>query len=172
MADLKFRKWGFQYAIKAHIAPVRRIWGAAPPQPRKFGISDRLRLVVVQFWSEIGKRWTTDLLLNLVVVFGARGIKGVTTLLAAEAAKQLVIRVYVHVVRSRLLSATPETIKPHLPNLEADPLRFTEVVLGLEWIKDTPTQASDPWRPQLPGSDSPVGLAICPNRDTLLKWRL
>ena len=77
---------------------------------------------MVQFWSEIGKRWTTDLLLNLVVVFGARGIKGVTTLLAAEAAKQLVIRVYVHVVRSRLLSATPETIKPHLPNLEADPL--------------------------------------------------
>ena len=70
---------------------------------------------------------------------GARGIKGVTLLRAAEAAKQLVIRVYVHVVRSRLLSATPEKIKPHLPNLEADPLRFTEVVLGLEWIKDTPT---------------------------------
>ena len=43
-------------------------------------------------------------------------------------------------VRSRLLSATPETIKPHLPDLEADPLRFAEVVLGLEWIKDTPTQ--------------------------------
>ena len=43
-------------------------------------------------------------------------------------------------VRSRLLSATPETVKPHLPDLEADPLRFTEVVLGLEWIKDTPTQ--------------------------------
>ena len=42
--------------------------------------------------------------------------------------------------RSRLLSATPETIKPHLPDLEADPLRFTEVILGLEWIKDTPTQ--------------------------------
>ena len=44
-------------------------------------------------------------------------------------------------VRSRLLNATPETIKPHLPDLEADLLRFTEVVLGLEWIKDTPTQA-------------------------------
>ena len=43
-------------------------------------------------------------------------------------------------VRSRLLSATPETIKLHLPDLEADPLRFTEVILGLEWIKDTPTQ--------------------------------
>ena len=40
-------------------------------------------------------------------------------------------------VRSRLLS---ETIKPHLPDLEADPLRFVEVVLGLELIKDTPTQ--------------------------------
>ena len=38
------------------------------------------------------------------------------------------------------LSATPETIKLHLPDLEADPLRFVEVVLGLEWIKDTPTQ--------------------------------
>ena len=43
-------------------------------------------------------------------------------------------------VRSRLLSATPETVKPHLPDLEADPLRFTEVVLDLEWVKDTPTQ--------------------------------
>ena len=27
-----------------------------------------------------------------------------------------------------------------MKNLEADPLRFTEVVLGLEWIKDMPTQ--------------------------------
>ena len=34
-----------------------------------------------------------DLLLNLVVVFEARRIKGVTPLRAAEAAKQLVIRV-------------------------------------------------------------------------------
>ena len=33
-----------------------------------------------------------DLLLNLVVVFEARRIKGVTPLRAAEAAKQLVIR--------------------------------------------------------------------------------
>ena len=43
-------------------------------------------------------------------------------------------------VRSRLLSATPEAIKPHLPDPEVDPRRFTEVILGLEWIKDTPTQ--------------------------------
>ena len=34
-----------------------------------------------------------DLLLNLVVVFEARRINGVTLLRAAEAAKQLVIRV-------------------------------------------------------------------------------
>ena len=34
-----------------------------------------------------------DLLLNLVVVFEAHRIKGVTLLWAAEAAKQLVIRV-------------------------------------------------------------------------------
>ena len=34
-----------------------------------------------------------DLLLNLVVVFEAHRIKGVTLLRAAEAAKQLVIRV-------------------------------------------------------------------------------
>ena len=34
-----------------------------------------------------------DLLLNLVAVFEARRIKGVTPLRAAEAAKQLVIRV-------------------------------------------------------------------------------
>ena len=34
-----------------------------------------------------------DLLLNLVVVFEARSIKGVTPLWATEAAKQLVIRV-------------------------------------------------------------------------------
>ena len=34
-----------------------------------------------------------DLLLNLFVVFEARRIKGVTPLRAAEAAKQLVIRV-------------------------------------------------------------------------------
>ena len=86
MADLQFRKWGFQYAIKAHIAPVRRIWGACPAPTKKFGISDRLRLFVVQFWSEIAKSWTTDLL-NLVVVFGTRMLR------ATEAAKQLVIRV-------------------------------------------------------------------------------
>ena len=34
-----------------------------------------------------------DLLLNLVVVFGARRIKGVTPLWVAEVAKQLVIRI-------------------------------------------------------------------------------
>ena len=34
-----------------------------------------------------------DLLLNLVVVLAARRIKGVTPLRAAEAAKQLVIRI-------------------------------------------------------------------------------
>ena len=48
-------------------------------------------------------------------------------------------------------------IKPHLPDLEADPLRFTEVVLGQEWIKDTPTQTFiigflTKERPQLPDS--------------------
>ena len=41
-----------------------------------------------------------DLLLNLVVVFEARRIKGVTPLRAAEAAKQLVIH-----VRHRKISA-------------------------------------------------------------------
>ena len=41
-----------------------------------------------------------DLLLNLVVVFEARRIKGVTPLQAAEAAKQLVIH-----VRHRKISA-------------------------------------------------------------------
>ena len=43
-----------------------------------------------------------------------------------------------HLSDLALYSAIPETIKLHLPDLEADPLRFTEVVLGLEWIKDTP----------------------------------
>ena len=42
-------------------------------------------------------------------------------------------------VRSHL-SAAPEAIKPHRPDPDADLLRFTEVVLGLEWIKDTPTE--------------------------------
>ena len=49
-------------------------------------------------WGEIAK--VGDLLLNLVVVFGARRIKGMTPLQAAEAAKQLVIR-----VRRRKISA-------------------------------------------------------------------
>ena len=42
-------------------------------------------------------------------------------------------------VRSCLLSNVPAAIAPHLPCLETDPLHFTEVMLGLEWIKDTPT---------------------------------
>ena len=55
-----------------------------------------------------------------------------------------------------LYSAIAETIKLHLPDLEADPLRFTEVVLGLEWIKDTPYFLTHKERPQLP--DSPLRL--------------
>ena len=42
--------------------------------------------------------------------------------------------------------------KSHLPDLEADPVRFTEVVLGLEWIKDTPPYDQTKKRPQLPNS--------------------
>ena len=38
------------------------------------------------------------------------------------------------------LSNIPAEIAPHLPDLDTDPVRFTEVMLGLEWIKDTPTQ--------------------------------
>ena len=49
-------------------------------------------------WGEIAK--VGDLLLNLVVVFEACRIKGMTLLQAAEAAKQLVIR-----IRCRKISA-------------------------------------------------------------------
>lgn len=43
---------------------------------------------------------------------------------------------------SLFLSNVPSAIAPHLPDLGTDPLRFTEVKLELEWIKDTPTQVS------------------------------
>ena len=58
------------------------------PPPEKFWIFD-LRSFLVYSWGEI----TDNLLLNLVVVFETRRINGVTPLRAAEAAKQLVVRV-------------------------------------------------------------------------------
>ena len=54
------------------------------PPRKKFGISDILGMKLQKL---------DDLLLNLVVVFETHRIKGVTLLRAAEAAKQLVIRV-------------------------------------------------------------------------------
>ena len=39
------------------------------------------------------------------------------------------------------LDNIPGEIAPHLPDLDTDPVRFTEVMLGLEWIKDTLTQS-------------------------------
>ena len=63
-----------------------------PPQKKKiFLISDLLRLFLVHSWGEIAKGG--HLLLNLVVVFEARRIEGVTPHWVAEAAKQLIIRV-------------------------------------------------------------------------------
>ena len=56
--------------------------------PGKFWIFDLLRSFLLYSWGELD-----DLLLNVVVVFEARRIKGVTPLRAAEATKQLVIRV-------------------------------------------------------------------------------
>ena len=55
-----------------------------PPQ-KNFMIFDLLRLFLVYSWSEIAKR-LDDLLLNLVVAFGARRIRGVTPLRVSEAA--------------------------------------------------------------------------------------
>ena len=43
-------------------------------------------------------------------------------------------------VQSYLLSNIPAAIAPYLPGLETDPVWFTKVMVGLEWIKDTPTQ--------------------------------
>ena len=59
--------------IKAH---AREVWGHAPPD--KFWISNLLRSFLV----------LDVLLLNLVVVFEARVIKGVTPFWVAEAAKE------------------------------------------------------------------------------------
>ena len=53
-----------------------------PPPPGKVWISDLLRSFLVYSWGEIAK--AGDLLLNLVVVFEARRIKGVTPLRAAD----------------------------------------------------------------------------------------
>ena len=59
--------------------------GGMPPPPGKFRIFNFWDC----FWLHGCKSWTTDLLLNLVVVLEARRIKGVTplSLRAAEAAK-------------------------------------------------------------------------------------
>ena len=64
-----------------------------PIYPGNLWISDFLRSFL--FWCIVGVKLQKldDLLLNLVVVFEARRIHGVTPLRAAEAAKQLVIRV-------------------------------------------------------------------------------
>ena len=62
------------------------------PPSGKFGISGLLRSFLVYSWGENAKAGRL-ILLNLVVVFEARRIKGVTPLRVAEAAKQLVIRV-------------------------------------------------------------------------------
>ena len=61
------------------------------PARGKFWISGLLRSFLVYSWGEIAK--LDDLLLNLVFVFEGRRIKGLTPLRAAEAAKQLVIRI-------------------------------------------------------------------------------
>ena len=80
--------------IKAH---AREVWGHAPPD--KFWISNLLRSFLV----------LDVLLLNLVVVFEARGIKGVTPFWVAEATKQLVI-----CVRSKKISALILIVYHHL----------------------------------------------------------
>ena len=72
--------------LSAPRALAREVWGHA--SPRK----------ILDFWpsetvSGVKLQKLDDLLLNLVVVFDVRRIKGVTPLRAAEAAKQLVIRV-------------------------------------------------------------------------------
>ena len=73
--------------------PARGVWGHA--LPGKFWISDFLRDHSGVFLGnlEVKLQKLDDLLLNLFVVFEARRIKGVTLLRAAEAAKQLVIRI-------------------------------------------------------------------------------
>ena len=62
------------------------------PPPINFFLVSGLR---DRFWCILGVKLQKldDLLLNLVVVFEACKIKGVTPLQAAESAKQLVIRV-------------------------------------------------------------------------------
>ena len=83
MADLEFGKGGFQYAITARVGRLLGGVGACPPR-KIFGFLtfwDR-------FWCILGVKLQKldDLLLNLIVVFEVRRIKGVTPLRAAEAA--------------------------------------------------------------------------------------
>ena len=87
-ADLEFWKGGFQYAIWARVGCLLGGgWGYAPPG-KFLPLWDR-------FWCILGVKLQKldDLLLNRVVVFEARRIKGVAPLRTAEAAKQPVIRV-------------------------------------------------------------------------------
>ena len=58
VADLKFSKGGFQYAIKPRVARLLGGSGGMPPQ-ENFMIFDLLRLFLVYSWSEIAKSWTT-----------------------------------------------------------------------------------------------------------------
>ena len=84
---------------------AREVWGHAPPPsppppPR----------TILDFWpseivSGVKLQKLDDLLLNLVVVFEARRIKGMTPLRAAEAAKQLVICVKRGKIRVLILIA-------------------------------------------------------------------
>ena len=76
---------------RAYRALGRAVWGHAPQENFEFLAFRDL------FWCIHGVKLQKldDLLLNLFVVFEARRIKGVIPLRAAEAAKQLVIRVTV-----------------------------------------------------------------------------
>ena len=84
MVDLEFGKGGFQYAVTARVGCLLGGVGACPPQ-ENFLISDLLRSFLVYSWGEIAKVGR-PILLNLIVVFEVRRIKGVTPLRAAEAA--------------------------------------------------------------------------------------
>ena len=67
--------------------------GMPPPPPPPQGISNLLRSFLVYSWGEIAKAAQPTAKPSCCVVFEAYGIKGVTQLQAAGAAKQLAIRV-------------------------------------------------------------------------------
>ena len=98
----RISKRGFQYAIKVHVGQL--LGGSRGMLPQeKFGVLTFWD----HFWCILGMKLQKldDLLLNLVVVFEACRIKGMTPLLATEAAKKLVIFVSRGKISAPILTA-------------------------------------------------------------------